>query len=224
MSATAQHPGESSRSSPLYLEVALVSLAALLLEVSYTRIFSFKVSSYFTYLIIGFSLLGIGSGGTLVALLSRGRRRPAALVLPRLALGTALVTVAGDLVIAFISFSSFSPPTGPRQLASLASVCFMLYVSFAGVGLILSWVFSHHADDIARLYFADLSGAALGCALAVPLMVWIAPPGCVMAAGAVFAIAGVRVTRGARWRWAGIVTAPGAAVLASNSNLLSDSP
>ena len=71
-----------SRTSTCRLEVFLVSLAALLLEISYTRIFSFKASSYFTYLLIGFALLGIGSGGVLVSIASGWRRRPAETVLP----------------------------------------------------------------------------------------------------------------------------------------------
>jgi len=50
-----------------YFEIFAVSLAAILLEISYTRIFSFKVWYYFTYLIIGVALLGLGSGGALVA-------------------------------------------------------------------------------------------------------------------------------------------------------------
>ena len=51
-----------------YPQVFLVSFAALLLEIAYTRIVAFKFYYYFTYLVIGFALLGLGSGGTLIAL------------------------------------------------------------------------------------------------------------------------------------------------------------
>ena len=44
------------------LEIFLVSLAAILLEISYTRIFSYKLFYYFTYLTIGIVLLGLGAG------------------------------------------------------------------------------------------------------------------------------------------------------------------
>ena len=47
----------ASKRDALHLEVFLVSFAALLLEIAYTRVFSFKVSSYYTYLIIGLALL-----------------------------------------------------------------------------------------------------------------------------------------------------------------------
>ena len=40
-------------------------LAGLLLEVGYTRIVSYKLWYYYTYLVIGLALLGIGSGGVL---------------------------------------------------------------------------------------------------------------------------------------------------------------
>ena len=56
-----------------YLEIFLVSMGALLLEVSQTRLISFKLFYYFTYFIIGAALPGIGSGGVIVALSKRVR-------------------------------------------------------------------------------------------------------------------------------------------------------
>lgn len=50
----------------LYLQIFLIAFAALLLEIAYTRIVAFKFYYYFTYLVIGFALLGLGSGGVLV--------------------------------------------------------------------------------------------------------------------------------------------------------------
>src|SRR5260370_33647118 len=49
------------------LAIFFVSLAGLLLEVGYTRIVSFKLWYYYTYLVIGLALLGIGSGSVFVA-------------------------------------------------------------------------------------------------------------------------------------------------------------
>src|SRR3990167_2612801 len=57
-----------------YTEIFLVSLAGLLLEISYTRIISFKLFYYYTYLVIGLALLGIGTGGVVVAISQRLRR------------------------------------------------------------------------------------------------------------------------------------------------------
>ena len=57
-----------------WLAILLVSLAGLLLEVGYTRIVSYKLWYYYTYLVIGLSLLGIGSGGVFVAVCEPVRR------------------------------------------------------------------------------------------------------------------------------------------------------
>ena len=54
--------------------IFLVSLAGLLLEVGYTRIVSYKLWYYYTYLVIGLALLGIGSGGVFVAVFTPVRR------------------------------------------------------------------------------------------------------------------------------------------------------
>src|SRR5205823_10624670 len=56
---------------PRWLIILLVSLAGLLLEVGYTRIVSYKLWYYYTYVVIGLALLGIGSGGVFVALSRR---------------------------------------------------------------------------------------------------------------------------------------------------------
>src|SRR5436305_834095 len=65
------------RGDRYYVEILLVSFAALLLEISYTRVVSFKLFYYYTYLVIGLALLGIGAGGVLVAISDRVRRAAA---------------------------------------------------------------------------------------------------------------------------------------------------
>jgi hypothetical protein len=189
-----------ARASIFRLEVFLVSLAGLLLEISYTRIFSFKVSSYFTYLLIGFALLGIGSGGVLMAIAKGWRRRSGEEVLPPLSFVTSLVVVLGYLVVARTELSTFAPPASLGQVTNLAVVCLAVFAAFAGVGLIVAWIFARQSVAIAQLYFADLVGASLGCVLAIPLMIRLTPPGCVLAAAAVLAASGLRLARAGGWR------------------------
>src|SRR5262245_40158461 len=91
----------------LYLEIALICLAAILLEVSYTRVFSFKLVYYFTYVIIGLALLGLGAGGVLVALLSGLRRATPQRLLPVLALLGGLFVLLGYFVVARVQLNAF---------------------------------------------------------------------------------------------------------------------
>src|SRR5262245_28964535 len=57
----------------LGVAVGFVCLAAILLEIAYTRVFSYKLFYFFTYLTIGIALLGTGAGGIFVALSRRLR-------------------------------------------------------------------------------------------------------------------------------------------------------
>ena len=86
----------------------MISFAALLLEISDTRVFAFKISSYYTFLIIGIALLGIGAGGVFVALSRRLREVPTDRLLFRLSLAAA----AG---IAVSYFGVARPGGGPGQ-------------------------------------------------------------------------------------------------------------
>ena len=91
---------EPEKVSNYYLEIFLVSLAGLLLEISYTRVISYKMFYYFTYLVIGLALLGLGGGGVLVAISGRLRRAATdSILIWSLLLGAATIAV-GYVVIA----------------------------------------------------------------------------------------------------------------------------
>lgn len=62
----------------LLLAISVISAAGLILEVAYTRVVSYKLWYFYTYLVIGLALLGIGSGATAVVLSSRATRCRAA--------------------------------------------------------------------------------------------------------------------------------------------------
>jgi len=179
-----------------HLEIFLISFAALLLEISYTRVFSFKLSSYFTYLIIGFAMLGIGAGGVFVALFRQLRQAAAERLLPGLALAGGLAIGLGYFVIAELEVSTHEPPSDPAQLMRLAAICLALFAGFLVIGLAIARIFTLRVEAFNRLYFADLAGAALGCAVAVPAMIVLSPPGCVFLSAAAVVASGLRLAQG----------------------------
>jgi spermidine synthase len=192
------------RTPRLYAEIFLLALGVILLEISYTRIFSFKLVYYFTYLIIGVALLGVGAGGVLVAVVpALGRRGPAEII-PRCALVAGAATLAGYLVIALTPLNVFSlvenlaagQLTGvPAELTKLLLVCLALAAPFLLGGVALAVILARGGSAIGRLYFADLLGAGLGCVLCVPLMVTLGPPGTVLLAGVAITLSGLRLAR-----------------------------
>src|SRR5580704_9623261 len=117
-----------------YFEIFAVSFAGLLLEVAYTRIISFKFFYYWTYLVIGLALLGIGTGGVLVALSKRLRKEPTErLLLQQLLLGAAAVGI-GYIVVAKTSVNTLAiwryESGTVKNLGLLLLVCFAIFISF----------------------------------------------------------------------------------------------
>ncbi|MBM4267310.1 MAG: class I SAM-dependent methyltransferase [Deltaproteobacteria bacterium] len=205
-----------------YLETFLISLAVILLEVSYTRVFSYKLVYYFTYLIIGISLLGLGSGGVIFALFERLRRIAA----ERLVLGCAIVAAA--FVVLSYFFVAWTPlnlfrmvttlsqgqvATPLWEATKLAVVLVTLFVPFLSAGVALATIFATRTELIGRLYFVDLMGAALGAAIVIPSITWISPPGTVFLSGLAFAVGALALARAEGGIWAKLPLALGAVLL-----------
>ncbi|HVW23807.1 MAG TPA: hypothetical protein VHC69_00460 [Polyangiaceae bacterium] len=184
---------------PLYFEIFTTSLGALLLEISYTRIFSFKVFYYFTYLIIGLGLLGVGCGGIAVATSGRLRNASPERVIPIASFAGGLSVLISYLFIAPIQLNIADRTTGAREIAALVFVALLLTVSFFAVGIVLSTVLSRDPEKAQKLYAADLLGAALGCTLAVPFIWTLTPPRTVVLSGLIIALGGLRLARSTKW-------------------------
>ncbi len=174
-----------------YVEIFTVCLAAILLEISYTRIISFKLYYYFTYLIIGLALLGLGSGGVIVAVFARLRSAAASHVVSCSALAGSATIALGYIVVARMQLNAFDLAVGYKELLKLVIISSALFTPFLAAGIIIATIFTARPARIHRLYATDLVGAGLGCALAVPLISVIGPPGTVVLAGLLYALAGV---------------------------------
>ncbi len=177
----------------LNLEILLVSLAVILLEINYTRVFSFKLYYYFTYLIIGISMLGLGAGGVFVTVSRRLSAMSAERLIPLLCLFGAIAAPLGYLVVAGVQVNTSRLDDSFFDLAKLTAVCLAVFLPFLFVGTMITTIFGARPDRINRLYFADLMGAAIGCAISVPLLIFITPPGSIVLAGVIMALAGIRL-------------------------------
>lgn len=196
---TPDAPTSGSSVRNLSLEIALVSLAVILLEINYTRVFSFKLYYYFTYLILGIAMLGLGAGGVMVTVWDRLRAEAPERLLPMLCAVAAVSAPIGYAVVAGVQVNTSALDDSFFELSKLALVAFAVFVPFLMVGIIVSTIFGARPDQINRLYFADLIGAGAGCALSVPLLIFVTPPGCVVLAGSIMALAGLRLAR-SDWR------------------------
>jgi hypothetical protein len=192
-----QAPARAPRRSFLP-EIFLAAFAGVLLEIAYTRVISFKLFYYYTYVVIGFAMLGIGSGAVLVALVPALRRAPLAPLLSRVCLAGAVSVPAGYAFVAAIELQSFEVWRSAAEAARLLATGFALFLSFAAIGVVIALLLSRLPERIAPLYFADLLGAGTACLVVVPLVASLGAPSCVFLSGAVLALASARTAERSR--------------------------
>lgn len=136
-------------------------MAALLLELSLTRIFSVVFYYHFAFLAISIALFGLGAGGVFSYVIAEWKT-PLFTKLGRLsALASFLVVLALALVLA-----ETKDPTG----WDLALVYFAAALPFFLAGTIVSLAIAKTIERVHRVYFFDLLGAAGGCLLLLPLL------------------------------------------------------
>ena len=168
--------------------VALTSFAALLLELSLTRLFSVILFYHFAFLAISIALLGMGAGGVFSYLrrdwLARFRTRSLA---AGCSIINAIVTIA---MLEVVLHTPVSLELSGSNLLRLTIIYFAPLLSFFLTGLLLSSVFAREARQIPLLYGADLAGGALACLGLVPLMNGLGAPGAVLFVSLTMALAG----------------------------------
>jgi spermidine synthase len=169
------------------LGVGLISLAAMLLELSLTRLFSVVLFYHFAFLAISIALLGLGAGGVFAYL---RRERLAAVSTERIAAVAAVgASVATVVVLWLVLHARVSLTLEWRTFWALTIVYLGSAVPFALVGASLSVIFSRGGAKVPKLYGADLGGAALACLAVVPLLNLIGGPNTLLAAALAFAMA-----------------------------------
>jgi spermidine synthase len=178
--------------------VGLISLAAMLLELSLTRLFSVVLFYHFAFLAISIALLGLGAGGVCAYL---RREQLARLETSRIAGWAAVVaSLATVCVLELVLHARVSLTLEWKTFWALTAVYVGSAIPFAMVGASLSVVFSRAGERVPKLYGADLTGAALACMAVVPLLNVVGGPNTVLAAALAFAGAGVVWLTSARER------------------------
>jgi spermidine synthase len=195
--------------------VALVSFAALLLELSLTRLFSVVLFYHFAFLAISIALLGLGAGGVFAYLRQDWlaphdvRKIGAVLCL----INAVAVVVTLEVVLhtrVALQLSSYN-------FKRLTLIYVFSTVPFFFTGLLFSVAFARETRRIPQLYGADLVGGSLACLAVVPLLNWIGGPNTVVFAGLAMALAAITWSASRRWRRAGVALAALlAALIAAN--------
>src|SRR5437879_2154257 len=187
------------------LGVALVSFAALLLELSLTRLFSVVLFYHFAFLSISIALLGLGAGGVFAFIFQRRLARYSTRTIGAVlcALNALAIFAALEVVLHILISLQLSSYNFKRLTAIYLSAAVPFFFS----GLLFSVVFAREPRRIPQLYGADLLGGAVACLAVVPLLNWIGGPNAILFAGIAMALASAIWALSARSRTPGILLA-----------------
>src|SRR5262245_35908774 len=171
------------------LALFLTSLSLLTIELVLTRIFSVTLGYHFAFLVISVAVFGLSLAGIIVYLL------PARFPAPRLAVQAS--ALLGLLPISLLALAAtalvlpIDPVATPLSLALLGLLYLVATLPFLLGGLVVTLLFTHRAEDISRLYFADLLGAGTGSLLVLPLVNRLGGPTALLASGVPAALGAV---------------------------------
>src|SRR5580700_8495486 len=192
MSTTIQAvtPVSSSAEIPertLLFGLGLTSFAALLLELSLTRLFSVVLFYHFAFLAISIALLGLGAGGVFAYLLQARLAGTATRALAaRLCVQN---SVAVLVVLEVVLHVPVALQVSWGNFVRLTVLYLVAAIPFFLTGLLFAVVFARETSLIPRLYGADLCGGALACLTVVPLLNWVGGPNVILFAAATMAAA-----------------------------------
>ena len=169
--------------------VALMSFAALLLELGLTRIFSVVLFYHFAFLAISIALLGLGAGAVFACLRRQWLARWTVSQLGvRLCMANAVVIF---VVLEVVLYSSVSLSLDWQNFWRLSFLYLVSAVPFFVTGLLFSVIFARHPSLVTQLYGADLLGGSAACLALIPLLNLIGGPNTILFAAVAVALAAV---------------------------------
>jgi len=162
--------------------VALTSATLLMTELALTRIFSVTMYYHFAFLVISIALFGLSASGVFAYV---ARRRLEAIPTDRLLAAQSIVYASATLVALYALVRLRVGLTyTPHNLRMMLAIYALAALPFFTGGLVITLAISRLAARINAVYAADLSGAAAGCLVLIPLLNTLGAPGVVLAAAA----------------------------------------
>lgn len=153
----------------LLLGISLTSGTTLALVIIFTRFFSITRNYHFAFLVVSLAFLGYGASGTFLAFI---RKKPLiSLDLWRswLSLFYSTSIMVSFLISNALSFELIELTWTPQKILILPFLFLLLAIPFFFSGCVVSLTVSQFPEQISSIYFADLTGAAMGTVLALGL-------------------------------------------------------
>lgn len=149
--------------TPLLLcGIFFLTCGTLLFELSLVRLFSVAHWYHFAFLVVSIAMLGMGAAGSFLTIFSRWRRRISHPHLSNLAFLFCMAIIVTYLSTNQIPFDQQKIAWDLWQFVYVLIYYFVLAVPPFFAGLILFTLYTTYSQQIGKLYFCDIVGAAIG--------------------------------------------------------------
>jgi hypothetical protein len=183
-----------------FFAIAFAAMATLMLELTLTRIFSVTMWYHFAFMAISLALFGLAVGSIYLYLWPE--RFPVAKVEAQSSRWMMAFAVTLPLLFAVVLRIPFDGDISWQSFGQLSLIYILAALPFLLGGMAISLAFRHRSEFIDRVYFADLTGAGIGCALTLLLLTFVPAPQSMVIIAAVGALAALLFgwhVRGLRW-------------------------
>jgi len=158
-----------------HLAVFGVSFSALAFEVLLARLFAISQWHHLSFMVISIALFGFAASGTVLSLIGptrpsepAGDLRPAKFAVPSLLCSASII--AAFLGLARLPLDYYRLVLEPVQLVYLLAVYLMLILPFFIAGWIVALAYIANPQRPGPIYFASMTGSALGALAPVALV------------------------------------------------------
>ncbi len=177
-------PAGSARAA--YIGIFIISCASLALEITFTRILSVITWYYLAYFAISLALLGITAGAITVYLNdSWFDENKLESTLARASFAFSWITPISLLLLCLIPIVSGSLELQLMPLCSLLFVSIACALPFYFSGMVITALLTRSPFSVAKIYAADLLGAAFACIFVIYGLGVMDAPSLILATGAV---------------------------------------
>jgi spermidine synthase len=203
---------------PTLLGIALLCWANLLLEVLITRLFSATMFYHFTFMAVGLAMFGVAASGVYVFLRAE---KFATNVQRHLRVYAHLFAAATLAAVVFATkWPVFKggkvPQMGAATILHLVGLVVFTALPFFFAGVVVSLSLTWFRDDVNRVYFFDLAGAAAAALVCGLVLGIFGGPTAVLVAAMAGLVGAALFDRTLKWRWIPV----GVAALAVAANLV----
>ncbi len=178
------------------LDISLFLLSASVIgyQLTLMQILSIQQWHYMAFMVITIALLGFGASGTILAIFKKHLLNYFSHHYTTLLLFTSIAMVLTPIVAStsWLQFDTYLLFIDFHHILRLMVTCLLYFIPFLFAAIAIGMSFTHYADKIGKLYFANLMGSGVGAIITVLLM-WIVMPHYLPTINATFPFLGVLI-------------------------------